>query len=82
MRFVLVVIYLLTRCWCVVWQLFLSKFKFLRELIGDAGSQQEDSENAKPEAEPDALLLTPQRSRQKPARQRKGLAEERLHQPT
>ncbi|ETE62184.1 hypothetical protein E2320_011118 [Naja naja] len=62
--------------WCVVWQLFLSKFKFLRELIGDAGSQQEDSENAKPEAEPDALLLTPQRSRQKPARQRKGLAEE------
>lgn len=62
--------------WCVVWQLFLSKFKFLRELIGDTGSQQGDSENAEPEAEQDALLLTPQRNRQKPARQRKGPAEE------
>ncbi|XP_032079138.1 small integral membrane protein 13 [Thamnophis elegans] len=63
--------------WCVVWQLFLSKFKFLRELIGDTGSQQGESEKAEnAEAEQDALLLTPQRSRQKPARQRKGTAEE------
>ncbi|KAK9403528.1 small integral membrane protein 13 [Crotalus adamanteus] len=61
--------------WCVVWQLFLSKFKFLRELIGDTGSQQGDSANAEPEAEQDALL-TPQRGRQKSARQRRGPAEE------
>lgn len=61
--------------WCVVWQLFLSKFKFLRELIGDTGSQPGDSANAEPEAEQDALL-TPQRGRQKSARQRRGPAEE------
>ncbi|XP_039205478.1 small integral membrane protein 13 [Crotalus tigris] len=61
--------------WCVVWQLFLSKFKFLRELIGDTGSQQGDNANAEPEAEQDALL-TPQRGRQKSARQRRGPAEE------
>ncbi|KAM6454607.1 small integral membrane protein 13 [Liasis olivaceus] len=61
--------------WCVVWQLFLSKFKFLRELIGDTGSQQGDNENTEPETEQD-VLLTPQRSRQKSARQRRGPAEE------
>ncbi|XP_015666340.1 small integral membrane protein 13 [Protobothrops mucrosquamatus] len=61
--------------WCVVWQLFLSKFKFLRELIGDTGSQPGDSANAEPETEQDALL-TPQRGRQKSARQRRGPAEE------
>ncbi|KAL4629349.1 small integral membrane protein 13 [Arapaima gigas] len=30
--------------WYVVWQLFLSKFKFLRELVGDTGPQQDDNE--------------------------------------
>ncbi|XP_051871987.1 small integral membrane protein 13 [Pristis pectinata] len=30
--------------WYVVWQLFLSKFKFLRELVGDTSSLQGDSE--------------------------------------
>nr|XP_060630793.1 small integral membrane protein 13 [Anolis sagrei ordinatus] len=56
--------------WYVVWQLFLSKFKFLRELIGDTGSQQGDSEATEPETEQDAPS-TPQRSRQKSARQRR-----------
>jgi len=37
--------------WYVVWQLFLSKFKFLRELIGDTGSQQGDNETSETEAE-------------------------------
>ncbi|XP_059801556.1 small integral membrane protein 13 [Hemitrygon akajei] len=30
--------------WYVVWQLFLSKFKFLRELVGDTSSLQGDSD--------------------------------------
>ncbi|XP_069769497.1 small integral membrane protein 13 isoform X1 [Narcine bancroftii] len=30
--------------WYVVWQLFLSKFKFLRELVGDTSSLQGDNE--------------------------------------
>ncbi|KPP60150.1 small integral membrane protein 13-like [Scleropages formosus] len=30
--------------WYVVWQLFLSKFKFLRELVGDTSPQQADAE--------------------------------------
>ncbi|KAJ6664537.1 hypothetical protein lerEdw1_007194 [Lerista edwardsae] len=61
--------------WYVVWHLFLSKFKFLRELIGDTGSQQGDNELAEPEAEQDATL-TPQRSRQKLARQRRAPIED------
>ncbi|XP_078270511.1 small integral membrane protein 13 [Rhinoraja longicauda] len=32
--------------WYVVWQLFLSKFKFLRELVGDTSSLQGDSESS------------------------------------
>ncbi|XP_020652779.1 small integral membrane protein 13 [Pogona vitticeps] len=61
--------------WYVVWQLFLSKFKFLRELIGDTGSQQGDNEVTEPEAEQDASP-TPQRSRQKAARQRRAPVED------
>ncbi|XP_066481594.1 small integral membrane protein 13 [Tiliqua scincoides] len=61
--------------WYVVWHLFLSKFKFLRELIGDTGSQQGDNELAEPEAEQD-VTLTSQRSRQKSARQRRAPTED------
>ncbi|XP_062986479.1 small integral membrane protein 13 [Elgaria multicarinata webbii] len=61
--------------WYVVWHLFLSKFKFLRELIGDTGSQQGDNEVTEPEAEQD-VSATSQRSRQKSTRQRRPPAEE------
>nr|XP_056710788.1 small integral membrane protein 13 [Euleptes europaea] len=61
--------------WYVVWQLFLSKFKFLRELIGDTGSQQGDNEITEPESEQDASSIL-QRSRQKSTRQRKAPPEE------
>nr|CAG5865246.1 unnamed protein product [Menidia menidia] len=37
--------------WYVVWQLFLSKFKFLRELVGDAGTPQADAPPAPPQSE-------------------------------
>ncbi|XP_073188159.1 small integral membrane protein 13 isoform X1 [Lepidochelys kempii] len=63
------------RSWYVVWQLFLSKFKFLRELIGDTGSQQGDNEPSESEAEQETPP-TPQRGRQKSARQRRAPAEE------
>ncbi|XP_023775653.1 small integral membrane protein 13 [Cyanistes caeruleus] len=61
--------------WYVVWQLFLSKFKFLRELIGDTGSQQGDNEPSETETEQE----TPpshQRGRQKSARQRRAPTED------
>ncbi|XP_027756752.1 small integral membrane protein 13 [Empidonax traillii] len=61
--------------WYVVWQLFLSKFKFLRELIGDTGSQQGDNEPSETEAEQETPP-SPQRSRQKSARQRRAPAED------
>uniref|UniRef100_A0A8C0ARH9 Small integral membrane protein 13 n=1 Tax=Buteo japonicus TaxID=224669 RepID=A0A8C0ARH9_9AVES len=61
--------------WYVVWQLFLSKFKFLRELIGDTGSQQGDNEPSETEAEQETPP-SPQRGRQKSARQRRAAAEE------
>ncbi|KAK2530478.1 small integral membrane protein 13 [Columba livia] len=60
--------------WYVVWQLFLSKFKFLRELIGDTGSQQGDNEPA--EAEAEEIPPSPQRGRQKSARQRRAPTED------
>uniref|UniRef100_A0A8C6ZIR5 Small integral membrane protein 13 n=1 Tax=Nothoprocta perdicaria TaxID=30464 RepID=A0A8C6ZIR5_NOTPE len=66
---------LMLRSWYVVWQLFLSKFKFLRELIGDTGSQQGDNEL--PETEVDQETPpSPHRGRQKSARQRRAPAEE------
>ncbi|KAM9738152.1 small integral membrane protein 13 [Menidia menidia] len=37
--------------WYVVWQLFLSKFKFLRELVGDASTPQADAPPAPPQSE-------------------------------
>ncbi|MXQ91680.1 hypothetical protein E5288_WYG019898 [Bos mutus] len=40
--------------WYFVWHLFLSKFKFLRELVGDTGSQEGDREPSGSETEEDA----------------------------
>ncbi|XP_023667773.1 small integral membrane protein 13 [Paramormyrops kingsleyae] len=54
--------------WYVVWQLFLSKFKFLRELVGDAGPSLGSSEPSQPEVERPSSA-TP-RHRAKSTRQR------------
>ncbi|XP_009636207.1 small integral membrane protein 13 [Egretta garzetta] len=61
--------------WYVVWQLFLSKFKFLRELIGDTGSQQGDNEPSETDADQETPP-SPQRGRQKSARQRRAPTED------
>ncbi|XP_072462690.1 small integral membrane protein 13, partial [Notamacropus eugenii] len=61
--------------WYVVWHLFLSKFKFLRELIGDTGSQQGDNEPSESEAEPESPP-TPQRMRPKSVWHRRPPVEE------
>ncbi|CAI5780003.1 small integral membrane protein 13 [Podarcis muralis] len=64
---------LLVLCgWYVVWHLFLSQFRFLRELIGDTGSQQGDNAVVEPEAEQDVPAAPQRRS----ARQRRAPAEE------
>ncbi|KAF7667268.1 hypothetical protein LDENG_00070050 [Lucifuga dentata] len=54
--------------WYVVWQLFLSKFKFLRELVGDASTPQAEMQpsETKSERSPNA----PPRNRPRTARQR------------
>ncbi|XP_014832401.1 PREDICTED: small integral membrane protein 13 [Poecilia mexicana] len=52
--------------WYVVWQLFLSKFKFLRELVGDAGTPQAETRPSEPEHPAGA----PTRTRNRTARQR------------
>ncbi|CAI5691250.1 small integral membrane protein 13 [Oreochromis niloticus] len=54
--------------WYVVWQLFLSKFKFLRELVGDAGTPQAESQPSEPKSERTAGA--PMRNRPRSARQR------------
>lgn len=59
--------------WYFVWHLFLSKFKFLRELVGDTGSQEGDPEPSGSETEEDAPW-PPHRIR--PARQRRAPADE------
>ncbi|XP_030066877.1 small integral membrane protein 13 [Microcaecilia unicolor] len=59
--------------WYVVWQLFLSKFKFLRELVGDSSPLHDELSESEAELE---TPPTPQRSRLKSARQRKAPAEE------
>ncbi|XP_020373587.1 small integral membrane protein 13 [Rhincodon typus] len=56
--------------WYVVWQLFLSKFKFLRELVGDTSSLQGDTEPSETESIGD-LPPTPIRHRPKSARVRR-----------
>ncbi|KAM3858021.1 small integral membrane protein 13 [Diretmus argenteus] len=54
--------------WYVVWQLFLSKFKFLRELVGDAGSPQAETQPSEPKT--DRSSNAAPRTRPKTARQR------------
>lgn len=54
--------------WYVVWQLFLSKFKFLRELVGDSGPQRGDTEPSQPET--DRSSAPGPRQRPKTPRQR------------
>lgn len=53
--------------WYVVWQLFLSKFKFLRELVGDAGTPQAETQ---PSEKSERLANASQRQRPRTARQR------------
>uniref|UniRef100_A0A8I5TKR2 Small integral membrane protein 13 n=1 Tax=Pongo abelii TaxID=9601 RepID=A0A8I5TKR2_PONAB len=59
--------------WYFVWHLFLSKFKFLRELVGDTGSQEGDHEPSGSETEEDTSS-SPHRIRS--ARQRRAPADE------
>ncbi|XP_044028863.1 small integral membrane protein 13 [Siniperca chuatsi] len=54
--------------WYVVWQLFLSKFKFLRELVGDAGTPQAETQPSETKSERTANA--PTRNRPRTARQR------------
>ncbi|XP_026202385.1 small integral membrane protein 13 [Anabas testudineus] len=54
--------------WYVVWQLFLSKFKFLRELVGDAGTPQAETQPSETKSERTASV--PTRNRPRTARQR------------
>ncbi|XP_068603472.1 small integral membrane protein 13 [Brachionichthys hirsutus] len=54
--------------WYVVWQLFLSKFKFLRELVGDASTPQAEMQPT--ESKGDRTANAPTRTRPRTARQR------------
>ncbi|XP_038581206.1 small integral membrane protein 13 [Micropterus salmoides] len=54
--------------WYVVWQLFLSKFKFLRELVGDAGTPQAETQPSETKSE--RTVNAPTRNRPRTARQR------------
>ncbi|XP_039976895.1 small integral membrane protein 13 [Xiphias gladius] len=54
--------------WYVVWQLFLSKFKFLRELVGDAGTPQAETQPS--ETKNERAANAPTRNRPRTARQR------------
>ncbi|XP_018533096.1 small integral membrane protein 13 [Lates calcarifer] len=54
--------------WYVVWQLFLSKFKFLRELVGDAGTPQAETQPS--ETKNERASNAPTRNRPRTARQR------------
>ncbi|KAM9838565.1 small integral membrane protein 13 [Aulostomus maculatus] len=54
--------------WYVVWQLFLSKFKFLRELVGDAATPQAETQPS--ETKNERAANVPLRSRPRTARQR------------
>ncbi|XP_037330824.1 small integral membrane protein 13 [Pungitius pungitius] len=54
--------------WYVVWQLFLSKFKFLRELVGDASTPPAQSQP--PESKSERTASAPMRNRPRSARQR------------
>lgn len=58
--------------WYVVWQLFLSKFKFLRELVGDAST---------PPAEPQPSETKSERTAGAPTRNRPRTARQRVASP-
>ncbi|XP_037651452.1 small integral membrane protein 13 [Sebastes umbrosus] len=58
--------------WYVVWQLFLSKFKFLRELVGDAST---------PQAEPQPSETKSERAANAPTRNRPRTARQRVTSP-
>ncbi|XP_020497887.1 small integral membrane protein 13 [Labrus bergylta] len=59
--------------WYVVWQLFLSKFKFLRELLGDASTPPAEPQPSETKSERTATA--PTRTRPRTARQRVATAE-------
>ncbi|KAE8597941.1 hypothetical protein XENTR_v10016650 [Xenopus tropicalis] len=61
--------------WYVVWHLFLSKFKFLRELVCDSGSLQGESESSETPSDSDAPP-SPEKQKPKSTRQRRIPAEE------
>lgn len=69
----LIVLLLIVCGWYFVWLFFLSKFKFLRELVGDPGSQEGDRAPPGPEIEED-LSSVPHRIGS--ARQRRAPADE------
>ncbi|XP_063041250.1 small integral membrane protein 13 [Engraulis encrasicolus] len=52
--------------WYVVWQLFLSKFKFLRELVGDTGSPLAETEPSESESERSSPPTPTPRPKNKP----------------
>ncbi|XP_061703330.1 small integral membrane protein 13 [Syngnathoides biaculeatus] len=54
--------------WYVVWQLFLSKFKFLRELVGDTAAPGALAQPS--ESESERAANAPARNRPRTARQR------------
>lgn len=59
--------------WYVVWQLFLSKFKFLRELVGDGSTPPAEPQPSETKSERSASAQT--RSRPRTARQRVAFTE-------
>ncbi|XP_032740446.1 small integral membrane protein 13 [Rattus rattus] len=64
----LIVLLLMVCGWYFVWHLFLSKFKFLRELVGDTGSQEGDNEQpsgSEAEEDPSASPLKLRSARQR-----------------
>ncbi|KAG8450495.1 hypothetical protein GDO86_002959, partial [Hymenochirus boettgeri] len=71
----IVKVFLLSIGWYVVWHLFLSKFKFLRELVCDSGSLQGENESTESSSGMDSPP-TPQRQRPTSTRQRRIPAEE------
>ncbi|XP_077364103.1 small integral membrane protein 13 [Festucalex cinctus] len=62
--------------WYVVWQLFLSKFKFLRELVGDAAAPRAQAQPSESEGERAATV--PARNRPRTVRQRVAFPESTL----
>ena len=65
----LIVLLLMVCGWYFVWHLFLSKFKFLRELVGDTGSQEGDNEQPSGSETEEDPSASPQKIRS--ARQRR-----------